>query len=54
MNQYDQRNYRFHRTDPTGRHSPLHIPRASSEWAFYLGGAAMGCVLALLLYWGMD
>lgn len=54
MNQHDFKHYRFHRTDPTGRHSPLHIPRETEPvWLLYLGGALMGVVIALLIYWGI-
>lgn len=45
----------FHRTDPTGRWSPIHEPPAAHEqwWVTVLGGAAMGALVALGLWWGL-
>lgn len=42
----------FHRTDPTGRWSPIHeIPEP--KYMAWLGGAAMGSVFALLIFLGI-
>lgn len=42
----------FHRTDPTGRWSPIHeIPEP--QCMAWVGGIAMGLVFALLLFWGV-
>lgn len=44
--------HKFYRQDPTGRHSPLHIPRDIPDpwWLAWLGGGVTGLLLALILF----
>jgi len=45
---------RFERTDRSGRYSPIHEPQVAEPWWYaVLGGAALGALLALGLYWGL-
>lgn len=41
------RNLRTERT--TERYAPIHDP----WWLAWVGGIVMGCVLALMMYWGV-
>jgi hypothetical protein len=49
----------FHRTDPTGRWSPIHewsntyTPIPEPKWMAWIGGVVMGCMFALMIFWGI-
>lgn len=45
------RNVRTDRT--TGRYTPMRNNIPDPWWLAWVGGIVMGCVLALLLYWGV-
>lgn len=44
---------RSHRSDPTSRHSRLHLEQDEPWWVGYAVGVLGGCAFALILFFGV-
>ena len=54
-NRYCQKHFTAHRTDPTGRHSPLYVQERDREpaWLLWAGTLAFAVLFAVIFFLGV-